>query len=134
MTPMQELVAHLQRVAFDLRSVKIPRVVGALVKEQTDRRFETKQGPDGKTWSPWDRNYAKTRKAGDSLLIDYSTHESGPHLSDSIELQVTPTEIVVGTAVYYGGPNQETRPFLGLSESNRGEIEMRIVQVMEGWV
>lgn len=134
MTPMEQLIAHIRNIAFDMRSAKLQHIVGATIKEQTDQRFQTKIGPDSRPWAAWSRGYAKTRKAGDSLLIDYSTHQGGPHLSDSIEVRATRDAIVVGSAVEYAGSNQETRPFLGLGARDVSEIEARLVAVFEGWV
>lgn len=131
---MDMLIKQVHTLAFELRSAKLPRIVGAMVKEQTDRRFETKQDPNGRAWNPWSGSYARTRKSMDSLLIDYSTHEGGPHLSDSITMEANEKRIIVGTAVEYGGANQETRPFLGLGAQNIGQIEARLIDVFKGWV
>lgn len=131
---MQLLVQVINGLASRMRSNEPQHEVAQLVQLQTERRFSSKTDADGVHWSAWSGNYARTRRASDSLLIDMSTHGHGPHLKDSIETEVTPDEIVVGSEVDYAGANQETRPFLGIGARDQTEIEARLIDVFSRWV
>lgn len=103
--------------------------LGAAVKEITERRFSTKHDSNGSSWAAWSTSYAKTRKPSDSLLIDISTHRSGPHLRDSFEIVYEPHAVEVGSNVVYAQTHQSgrgripPRPFLGLGEQDVPTIE-----------
>jgi phage gpG-like protein len=68
----------------------------------------------------------------DSLLIDWSTHKSGPHLASSFEIQYGPGEVEVGTDVPYANTHQygrgriPARPFLGIGPQDEPGIESAI--------
>lgn len=116
---LAQLMRQIQALQRELESPDaFLRPIGDTVVDQTERRFVTKLDPTGQSWKPWAESYKKTRKAGDSLLIDMSTHRGGPHLKDSIEIQYGRNLVEVGTNVHYGSANQKTRPFLGLGPAD----------------
>lgn len=108
------------------------KAVGETLVAQTLERFDTKKGPDEKAWQPWATSYAKTRRAGDSLLIDNSTHDPRyPHLKDSIKWNATADGVTVSSeGVPYSGFVQKTRQYLGLSRSDVSELEATVLNVL----
>lgn len=98
--------------------------VGSEVASQTVLRItQTKSSPAGTPWRPWSARYARTRHAGHSLLEDTG------RLVDSIQHLVDGAAVVVGSnmvyaaAHQYGTPRIPARPYLGLSDRDREEIE-----------
>lgn len=103
--------------------------LGPAIQAITEARFVSKTSATGASWSPWSQSYAKSRKSGDSLLVDMSTHKSGPHLKDSFEIVYEPHAVEVGTPVAYaethqsGRGNIPARPFFGLGQADVPAIE-----------
>ena len=106
--------------------------IGAVIESQTRRRIATeKQSPDGEPWADWSADYAKTRDSGHSLL------ENEGELLDSIQYQVNGDQVITGSNLIYaaiqqyggaevGSPGLIGRPYLGLNEDNRDELEQVI--------
>lgn len=101
--------------------------VAAAVELQTSIRIaEEKTAPSGEAWAPWAASYAATRRKGSGLLVDTG------RLLGSIAHQVFGLTAVVGTNVPYGEWLQSgtskmpARPYIGLSEANRAELETMI--------
>jgi phage virion morphogenesis protein len=119
---------HLDRL-FDL--------MGSEVESQTRLRItEEKKGPDGKKWQDWSPNYAKTRHGGQSLL------EAEGHLVGSIRHSVVSEGVEVGSNLVYaalqqfggekiGKPQFVARPYLGLSDENRTDLEALVERFFE---
>ena len=113
--------------------------VGALVASQTQRRIaEEKRGPDGKAWKPWSEETARRRSGTQSLLF----YEG--HLAGSIDHEVAGDEVRVGSGLVYAAIHQfggkagrgrqveiPARPYLGLSDENRDEIEAVVTDWLE---
>lgn len=110
--------------------------IGGLVASQVQRRIaDDKTAPDGTPWAPWSARYEariKDRQRGRnrSLLV-----ASGA-LGTDIHHLVAGTEIHVGSNLEYAAVHQfgsangqgiPARPYLGLSASDRTEIEDLIV-------
>jgi phage virion morphogenesis protein len=107
--------------------------IGATVVSQTQSRIrDEKRGPDGENWPVWSAKYARTRHGGQSLLQG----ESNPGLLSSITHLVRGNRVEIGSALPYAAHHQfgskkssgrgsgvPARPYLGLSEDNRDEIE-----------
>ena len=126
---LDQLMRQINALVRELESPDaFLRPVGETVKQQTEQRFTSKKNPMGETWKPWSTGYKATRKASDSLLIDMSTHKSGPHLKDSIETIYGSNVVEVGTNVWYAPPNQSTRPFLGIGPDDVSGITAAIEQ------
>ncbi|WP_051145190.1 phage virion morphogenesis protein [Thiomicrorhabdus sp. Kp2] len=110
--------------------------IGSITESQTRRRIsEEKQSPDGAPWAEWTDDYAQTRHSGHSLL------ENEGELLDSIQHQSSGSEVITGSNLiyaaiqHYGGaevgrPGLVARPYLGLSQNNRDELE----SVLENWM
>ena len=101
--------------------------IGQEVEGQTRRRIsEEKTAPDGKSWKDWSPKYARTRHGGHSLL------EGEGYLLDSIQYQINPDAVEVGSNLVYAaihqfggdevGINIPARPYLGLSPDNEADI------------
>lgn len=107
------------------RSTDFWESIGELLVDQARARIEVqKADPDGVPWRPWDPNYARGRVAG-SLLFD-----SG-ELLRSIESYPDRDLIEVGPDVLHGIAHQKTRPFLGLGDHGRDELEAHAVELFE---
>ena len=100
--------------------------VGGAVESQTRRRLAIdKTGPDGTRWPEWSPGHAATRHGGHSLL------ESHGYLVDSIHFAIEGNQVRVGSELIYAPTHQHgddrrnipARPFLGLSDSDKKEIQ-----------
>lgn len=102
--------------------------VGALLESSTKRRIaDEKTAPDGTPWEPWSEDYAATRSGGHSLLM------SEGDLLDDVQNRSEGDEARVGTSLVYGaihqfsgeevGMNIPARPYLGLSDRDRDDID-----------
>jgi phage virion morphogenesis protein len=106
--------------------------IGATVVSQTQSRIaDEKRGPNGEVWPEWSSKYARTRHGGQSLL-----QAKNPGLLSSITHLVHGSTVEVGSALPYAAHHQfgsdktsgrgsgvPARPYLGLSDENRDEIE-----------
>ena len=106
--------------------------IAAEVEGATRRRIETgKRDPAGTPWAPWSEDYARTRHTGHSLL------RAQGHLLESIVGRVVGDDTVtVGSNLRYAAIHQfgglpgmapgaaaiPPRPYLGLSDAERGDI------------
>lgn len=106
--------------------------IGALVESQTKKRIaDGKKSPDGKPWKSWSTGYAKTRRAGQSLL-----HATG-HLLQSIQYEANDEIVLVGSNLKYARTHQvgdqtrgiPARPYIGVSAEDGREI----VSVLDRW-
>jgi phage virion morphogenesis protein len=107
--------------------------VGQLIETQTKERIATgKTAPDGTPWAPWSEAYGATRHPGQSILL------SQGHLLASVQnytrgdVAEVGTPLVQGAIHQFGGagagkPGLPARPFLGLSEADRREIDQLVV-------
>lgn len=119
----------------DLDTHELLDLVGALVVGQTQRRIASeKTTPEGKPWQPWSRDYAQTRKAGQSLLVGVGS----PGLLTSITHVVDPAGdyVDVGSNLPYAWIQQAgglpgmapgpaaipSREYLGVSDANSGDL------------
>lgn len=102
--------------------------IGTLVERQTkDRLTVEKTAPDGSAWAAWSARYAATRntnnRRANSLLI------ASENLLESVQDYTAGDTVRVGTRTPYsaiqqfGGRGIPARPYLGLSDANRREIE-----------
>jgi len=101
-------------------------VLGSLVRSQTLRHFEQESGPAGK-WAPLSpATIARKRGRQGQILSDTG------RLRGSISAVVADHEVEVGTNVFYGKFHQhgtrkmKARPFLGLTDADRDEVERTV--------
>jgi phage virion morphogenesis protein len=103
--------------------------IGRILSDSTkDRIKNTKTDPNGAQWAPWALGtlIGRTRRgtAGTGLL-----YESGA-LYNSIETQINPTSVLVGSSSPYarflqsGTPHMPARAFLGISTQDQGRIDV----------
>jgi phage virion morphogenesis protein len=137
-----KIMAEVERVFDRLGSEGMARIadqVGTMMADQTQRRIQTeKTAPDGTPWAPWSDRYAATRntdnRTQNSLLID------SEHLLDSIQQYNTGDTVTVGAGMIYsaihqfGGRGIPARPYLGLSDANRRDIEDLVIDLAAGWL
>lgn len=111
--------------------------VGVELEGQTKDRFGERQGPDGSAWKPWSPVTKRLRRGSGGGLL-----ERGGELRESITHVVAGDELRVGSNKVYaavhqfghtfeqptafGTPTIPARPYLGISERDRGELGMLI--------
>jgi phage gpG-like protein len=140
---MERLAARIEQLKNQVTNpYAFTKALGETIVKQTEARFNaTKASPAEIKWAPWSERYAKTRKGGDSLLVDISTHESGTeHLKDSFKPQIEAYAVTVSTEVPYamflhrGTKHMPARPFVGLSRKNLAELEGVMQDVLNGMI
>lgn len=140
---MERLAARIEQLKAQVTNpYAFTKALGETLVQQVEARFNgSKESPAEIKWSPWSERYAKTRKGGDSLLIDNSTHEAGKeHLKDSFKPQIQANAVTVSTEVPYamflhrGTKHMPARPFIGLSRQNLDELEGVMRDVLAGMV
>lgn len=143
------------RALSDLEVHDLADAIGALVEDQTRHRIDSeKKGPDGTPWPKWSSGYAATRHGGQSLLI------GAGHFLASVQNYTVGNVAQVGSNLVYAGLPQfggtirpkngkslvfnlgktkvfaksvtiPARPYLGLSDENRREIEDFVIGDLE---
>ncbi len=128
-----ELAPVINRLARDLArrpaaAAELMDAAGSVLEGSTRRRIgEEKTAPDGDRWPGWSEAYGETRRTGQTLLV------SRGHLLDSIQATATARETQVGSNLVYaaihqmggadvGKPGLPARPYLGVSDGDRGEL------------
>lgn len=112
----------LRRLSF-LELDEALDAMGTIVENQVRRRISKQEGaPDGSSWEPLSDSYEKwkqQRSSGGILELYGDLRDSLTHnvLSDGVE---------IGSNLVYAGVQQETRPYLGLSDDNVSELEDEI--------
>ncbi|MFB2537798.1 phage virion morphogenesis protein [Acinetobacter sp. c3-l95] len=92
------------------------------LENSTRERFSTKQSPDGVTWASLLPSSVERKGNNSNILID------SMDLMRSISYQADADSVRVGTDRHYGKyhqdgtPHMVARPFLGLSESDKSDI------------
>lgn len=126
---VQEYLENLQ--LSESKKQEMLANIGTLVVFQTRQRFKTKQSPEGVKWTPWSKEYAKTRHNGHSLLEDEG------HLKQSIVSKVSGNKLEVGSDEIYSGTHQyghggiPARPYLGINDKDKLEIETEIIEYLK---
>jgi hypothetical protein len=117
---LEALIARIEYIERELQARgTLKRLLGKLLVQQTQRRIQVeKTSPDGRPWAPWSARYAATRKAHHSLLIDTGA------MLQSIKATVrSADQVAVTSDREYAGRQNAVRPFMGVSDSNRDEID-----------
>ena len=105
--------------------------IGTVVVFQTRDRFKSKKDPDGRIWKLWSKQYRITRKSGQSLLRNEG------YLEQSIVYKVNGNTVEVGSDEVYAGTHQyghkgiPARPYLGITQQNKKEIETEIIEYLK---
>jgi phage virion morphogenesis protein len=119
---------------------KLMTRVGARVERQVRVRItKERSSPDGTPWPEWSARYAESREGGQDLLQD-----SGA-LVDGLGYLVQGKSVEVGTNTLYAAHHQfgsekssgrgsgiPARPYLGISDANRDELELVIADWLSG--
>ena len=115
--------------------------IGQQQEDSARRRIgETKTAPDGSRWAPWSAGYAKTRKAGKSLLRDDGPlMDSLTHTVDGRDAVLIGSNMVYAATHLYGDDSRKipARPYLdpepGFADSrDREEIRDLVRDFMRG--
>lgn len=106
--------------------------IGQQVENQTKGRISSGEmvGPDGIPWPDLSIDYErwKVRKKGWAVTM---LRLEG-HLLESIQHIVSGDEVEIGSNLVYAHANQETRPYLGISDENQDDLEETIVVWLKG--
>lgn len=132
-----ELARIAKRLQAVLEIAKKPQLINMQIAQgvidQTVARIEyEKTDPAGKRWAPWSEAYARTRDAGDSLLID------SRDMIDSFQRKVNRTGFAVWTDIEYAGAHNfgapsrgiPKRQFMGFSRENLRNIDEWLGQIL----
>jgi phage virion morphogenesis protein len=103
--------------------------IGRILQDSTKERIKsTKTDPNGAQWAPWAMStlLGRTRRGSASTGLLY---ESGA-LFNSIETELSPNSVIVGSNSPYGKylqngtPHMPARAFVGISTQDRGRIDV----------
>ena len=110
--------------------------LGVELEGQTKERFDERRAPDGSRWQPWAPATKRLRRGGGGLLVrSGELRESITHVVAGDELQVGSNKVYAAVHQYghtfdkptaFGTPTIPARPYLGISERDRGELGMLI--------
>jgi phage gpG-like protein len=87
-----------------------------LMVTRSKQRFITKRDPDDEPWDDWSDEYAATRPAAASLLMD------SRKLRNSIEARVAGDVLQIGSEMDYAAAVQAKRPFFGVGRFDEEEL------------
>ena len=124
---IERLNQGIERMRGLGRNRELFDVIGAVVESQTKNRIANeKTDPDGNDWVEWSEDYAKTRHANHSLLMNEGD------LKRSITYTASKSNVVVGSNRVYAAVQHEMRPFLGISSDNWVGLEDTIDGFIDG--
>ncbi len=116
--------------------------IGTLVLRSTAGRFETKTDPSGASWEQLmpstlqsKRNIDNSDRENVGILVEAGNLEDS--FSKDSAVQVFPFSVIVGTDEKYGKYHQvgtkhmKARPFLGLSDDDKAEIQQALNEFIE---
>lgn len=117
MSSAGRLLRVFQRLREAGRGRQLYRDVADYIVDAVRSRFESKRSPEGLPWKEWSDGYAATRTAGDSLLVH--THD----LERGIQARFFGDVVSIGVEdAPYAAAVHKTRPFMGISASEAGEV------------
>lgn len=136
-------VAGLEQIAqADLDTLVYS--LGQLVETQTKTRInDEKTAPDGTPWAPWSAGYAASLQRpnriypGSLLLREDDLRDSITNVTSARQVEVG-SNLVYAAIHQFGGdtsrghPPIPARPYLGLSQANREEVEDLVKTFVEG--
>jgi phage virion morphogenesis protein len=123
----------VDKLGGDLRPVMVDIGEYMLLATRTDR-FDKQTAPDGSPWTPLKPSYAKA-KAKKSNALDGILTLTGA-MRDGITYEALPQAVVIGSNRIYAATHQfgrgpiAARPFLGVSETDAGEIR----EILRGYL
>lgn len=103
--------------------------IGESLVSSTLARFKASAGPDGKPWTPLKRRPRPKRASGggggSKPLIDTGALRRSIHTQLGTDSVAIGTDLVYAATHQYGDPKRKVsaRPFLGLSDEDREEIQ-----------
>lgn len=113
----------------DVERTEFLDAVGALGENQTRDRIANQEGPpEGGDWLEYTPAYEKWKKKKKGRDVGFLKLEG--HLVEDLTHNVFSDSIEIGSNAIYAEPNQELRPFIGLSDANRDELEEFIVDFL----
>lgn len=129
----REWARRLDKLDDDQINALADAIGGFLTDSTVNRLVTEKHGPEGEFWPAWSEDHARTRYAGNSLLIgkghmrDSIRHEVFGNCSDwalSVDAYMLP-----GATHRFGDEDRgiPACPFLGLSDDDRLRIEDLVV-------
>ncbi len=122
------VTVRINAILTRMQGHRLLHIIGEKVKEQTERHFEREAGPAG-AWAPLQPS-TLARKRGRKILTETGT------LRGSVAMDVGAGSVEVGTNVPYGKYHQfgtrrmVARPWLGLTNDDKTELEHTITAFM----
>jgi phage gpG-like protein len=103
--------------------------IGESALRKVRKRFDTETAPDGTAWKTLAESTIKAKAHRKRTGKPYRTNAEPSAilkdtftLRDSITYRPTNQSVAIGTNIFYGGFNQNTRPFLGVDNEDVIEI------------
>lgn len=110
--------------------------IGVEIEGQTKDRFDERRAPDGSRWEPLSPVTKRLRRGGPGHILVRSgeLQESITHVVEGGKLQVGSGKVYAGVHQYghtfddsaFGAVTIPARPYLGLSDRDRGELGMLV--------
>ena len=128
---LEEVIASVDGLT-QIQADQLLEVVANVIAGQNRRRvLEDTHGPNGEAWPPLNEKYAQSpRKKGNKILVVTG------NMARSIGYEVSGDTAWIGPSAYYAGyvhggtSKMPARPFIGVSQDNRSEIEKVIEAFM----
>jgi phage gpG-like protein len=113
--------------------------IGEYSLRKVRKRFDTETAPDGNKWKSLAAATVRAKKRRKQRGVPYRTNAEPSAilkdtftLRDSITYQASNQSVAIGTNIFHGGFNQNTRPFLGVDNEDVIEIVEIIRDYLEG--
>ncbi len=112
--------------------------IGEYSLRKVRRRFDTESAPDGSKWNALSDATIKAKARRKRTGKPYRTNAEPSAilkdtftLRDSITYQASNNSVAIGTNIFYGTFNQNSRPFLGVDDEDIIEIVEIIKDYLE---
>ena len=125
-----DLASRFKAARREINRTKLLILLGAMLRRQTESRFDNEVDPDGDEWAPLSPEYA-ARKTGGSKILDRTGE-----MRNGLVVSVGANGATIGSPEPYAARHQAPqddfpqREFLGLSAGDKREaIELMIEQI-----
>jgi phage gpG-like protein len=135
-TQIQGGISQLSAKLANLKPAMVD--IGESALRKVRRRFDTESAPDGSKWKSLAKSTIKAKTRRKRTGKPYRTNAEPTAilkdtftLRDSITYQPSNQSVAIGTNIFYGAFNQNTRPFLGMYDDDLVEIVEIIKDYLE---
>jgi phage virion morphogenesis protein len=125
-----QLQSGLENLTAKLANLKPAMAdIGESALRKVRKRFDNEIAPDGSKWNALSEATIKAKARRKRTGKPYRTNAEPSAilkdtftLRDSIAYQASNSSVAIGTNIFYGTFNQNTRPFLGVDDDDMVEI------------